>query len=43
MCIRDSIIPCHRVVASGGMLGGFGGGEDLKRYLLDMEVSDATA
>ena len=37
------IIPCHRVVASGGRLGGFGGGEDLKRYLLDMEVSDATA
>jgi len=35
------IIPCHRVVASGGRLGGFGGGEDLKRYLLDMEASDA--
>lgn len=35
------IIPCHRVVASGGRLGGFGGGEDLKRYLLDMEASEA--
>lgn len=33
------IVPCHRVVASGGKLGGFGGGEDLKRYLLDMEAS----
>jgi hypothetical protein len=22
-------------------LGGFGGGEDLKRYLLDMEASEA--
>jgi len=33
------VIPCHRVVASGGRLGGFGGGEDLKRYLLEMEAS----
>ena len=37
------IIPCHRVVASGGRLGGFGGGEDLKRYLLDMEASETSA
>ena len=36
------IVPCHRVVASGGKLGGFGGGEDLKRYLLDMEISTTT-
>jgi len=36
------IIPCHRVVASGGRLGGFGGGEDLKRYLLDMEASEVS-
>ncbi len=36
------IVPCHRVVASGGRLGGFGGGEDLKRYLLDMEASTTT-
>lgn len=36
------VIPCHRVVASSGKLGGFGGGEDLKRYLLDMEASVAT-
>jgi methylated-DNA-[protein]-cysteine S-methyltransferase len=31
------IIPCHRVVASGG-LGGFGGGLDLKRRLLALEA-----
>ena len=36
------IIPCHRVVASGGRLGGFGGGEDLKQYLLDMEAPEAS-
>lgn len=30
------LIPCHRVVASGG-LGGFGGGEPLKKYLLRLE------
>ncbi len=33
------IIPCHRVITSHGRLGGFGGGPDLKRYLLDMEQS----
>ena len=30
------LIPCHRVVASGGH-GGFGGGEPLKKYLLRLE------
>jgi methylated-DNA-[protein]-cysteine S-methyltransferase len=30
------IVPCHRVVASDG-LGGYGGGEDVKRYLLALE------
>jgi methylated-DNA-[protein]-cysteine S-methyltransferase len=29
-------VPCHRVVASGG-LGGYGGGDTVKRYLLDLE------
>ncbi len=29
-------VPCHRVVARHG-LGGYGGGEDLKRYLLALE------
>jgi methylated-DNA-[protein]-cysteine S-methyltransferase len=31
------IIPCHRVVAAGGGLGGFGGGLELKRALLELE------
>lgn len=30
-------IPCHRVVAAGGALGGYGGGLDRKRRLLDLE------
>jgi methylated-DNA-[protein]-cysteine S-methyltransferase len=32
------IIPCHRVLASDGSLGGFGGGLELKRHLLDLEA-----
>jgi methylated-DNA-[protein]-cysteine S-methyltransferase len=31
------IIPCHRVVRSDGMLGGFGGGLKMKKALLEME------
>jgi len=31
------VIPCHRVVRSGGGLGGFGGGLQMKRRLLAME------
>ncbi len=31
------IIPCHRVVAGDGGLGGFGGGLDMKRRLLGIE------
>ena len=31
------VIPCHRVLATGGGLGGYGGGLDLKRYLLALE------
>lgn len=31
------LIPCHRVVGSGGGLGGFGGGLPLKRTLLRQE------
>lgn len=32
------IIPCHRVVRSGGLLGGFGGGgAEMKRRLLERE------
>jgi O-6-methylguanine DNA methyltransferase len=33
------VVPCHRVIASGGRLGGYGGGPDLKRRLLAMEQS----
>lgn len=32
------IIPCHRVVATGGGLGGYGGGLSAKRFLLDLEA-----
>ena len=32
------ILPCHRVVASGGGIGGYGGGLALKRRLLDLEA-----
>lgn len=31
------IIPCHRVIQTNGHLGGFTGGLDLKRILLDLE------
>lgn len=31
------VIPCHRVLHSGGGLGGYGGGLDRKRYLLELE------
>lgn len=31
------IIPCHRVLASGGKLGGYSGGLDIKRKLLELE------
>jgi methylated-DNA-[protein]-cysteine S-methyltransferase len=31
------VIPCHRVVCSDGTLGGYGGGLDRKRWLLDHE------
>ncbi|MEP7081826.1 MAG: methylated-DNA--[protein]-cysteine S-methyltransferase [Chloroflexota bacterium] len=33
------IIPCHRVVAANGGLGGYGGGLTAKRYLLELEAS----
>ncbi len=33
------VIPCHRVVATGGGLGGYGGGLDRKRRLLELEAS----
>jgi O-6-methylguanine DNA methyltransferase len=34
---RRSDVPCHRVIAAGGRLGGFGGSPVLKRQLLRAE------
>lgn len=34
---RSAGVPCHRVVAAGGQLGGFGGNLQLKRELLRAE------
>ena len=31
------VIPCHRVINKGGKLGGYGGGLDRKKYLLELE------
>jgi len=31
------VIPCHRVLRSGGVLGGYGGGVQRKRWLLELE------
>jgi O-6-methylguanine DNA methyltransferase len=33
------IVPCHRVIAADGSLGGYGGGQKLKARLLAMELS----
>ena len=37
------IIPCHRVLASDGTLGGFGGGLDMKRRMLELEGISQTS
>jgi O-6-methylguanine DNA methyltransferase len=34
---RRPDVPCHRVIAAGGRLGGYGGSEALKRSLLVAE------
>lgn len=31
------VLPCHRVVATGGGIGGYGGGLPMKRQLLSLE------
>ena len=39
-CGRNAIpliVPCHRVVQSGGGVGSYGGGAEMKRALLDLE------
>ncbi len=37
------VIPCHRVIAAGGRIGGYGGGLAIKRRLLRLEGSLAAA
>jgi methylated-DNA-[protein]-cysteine S-methyltransferase len=36
------IVPCHRVIAAGGLLGGYGGGLGRKEWLLEHEESVVT-
>lgn len=35
------VVPCHRVVRTGGALGGYGGGPERKRILLEVERGQA--
>jgi methylated-DNA-[protein]-cysteine S-methyltransferase len=37
------IVLCHRVLAAGGKLGGFGGGLERKRWLLALEGVEGPA
>ena len=39
----DRGIPCHRVIGSGGALGGYGGNLEMKRQLLRLEGIQSTA
>ncbi len=34
------IIPCHRVIGKDGSLTGFGGGLEIKQYLLELEKNE---
>ncbi|MCF7808200.1 MAG: methylated-DNA--[protein]-cysteine S-methyltransferase [Candidatus Marinimicrobia bacterium] len=34
------VVPCHRVIQTGGGLGGYAGGLAVKRYLLDHEAKE---
>ncbi len=36
------VVPCHRVLRTGGGLGGYGGGLEAKRFLLDLEAGRPT-
>ncbi len=31
------VVPCHRVIRAGGELGNYGGGPEMKRFLLELE------
>jgi methylated-DNA-[protein]-cysteine S-methyltransferase len=33
------VVPCHRVIKSNGKLGNFGGGVDIKEFLINLETS----
>jgi methylated-DNA-[protein]-cysteine S-methyltransferase len=33
------VLPCHRVVRSDGSLGRYGGGDEAKRWLIDLETA----
>lgn len=35
------IIPCHRVIARSGGIGGFSGGLEMKKFLLNLEAKTA--
>ncbi|HYQ81928.1 MAG TPA: methylated-DNA--[protein]-cysteine S-methyltransferase [Anaeromyxobacteraceae bacterium] len=37
------LVPCHRVVQGGGRLGGYGGGVEVKRWLLAHEAAHTPA
>lgn len=39
-CPISIIIPCHRVVAAGGKLGGYGSNPEAKQFLLDLEQAN---
>jgi len=42
-CARNPvpvIVPCHRVLGAGGRIGGYLGGTDMKRWLLDFECGN---
>ena len=34
------IVPCHRVIGKDGSLTGFGGGLDVKKKLLELEIKN---
>jgi methylated-DNA-[protein]-cysteine S-methyltransferase len=37
------VVPCHRVLRTGGGLGGYGGGLHVKQWLLDLEGGEPGA
>ena len=37
------IIPCHRIISNSGKLSGYGGGVEIKKYLLNFEFDGSKA